>query len=107
MALLDLIGRVSTRSVGDLLSKGVVRRDIAVYRASGKRGNKPEEEIDYLRKLVAETGSKAIKFRLGGRMSQNADSLPGRTEALIPLVRTTFGDAMTLYGDDNSSYDVP
>jgi L-alanine-DL-glutamate epimerase-like enolase superfamily enzyme len=107
MALLDLLGQVSRKPIGDMLSSGVLRRDIAVYRASGKRGNKPEEEIEYLRKLVAETGSKAIKFRLGGRMSQNADSLPGRTETLIPLVRKTFGDAMTLYGDANSSYDVP
>ena len=40
-------------------------------------------------------------------MSNNADSLPGRTEALIPLVRKTFGDGMTLYADSNSSYDVP
>lgn len=107
MALLDLMGQTSGRSVGELLSKGVLRRDIAVYRASGKRGNRPEEEIDYLRRLLAETGSKAIKFRLGGRMSQNADSLPGRTDTLIPLVRKTFGDAMTLYADANSSYDVP
>lgn len=108
MALLDLLGQVSGKCVGDLLSAGgAVRRDIPVYRASGKRGNKPEEEIEYLRQLVDETGSKAIKFRLGGRMSNNADSLPGRTEALIPLVRKTFGDAMTLYGDANSSYDVP
>jgi L-alanine-DL-glutamate epimerase-like enolase superfamily enzyme len=40
-------------------------------------------------------------------MSRNADSLPGRTETLIPLVRKTFGDSMTLYADSNSSYDVP
>ena len=39
-------------------------------------------------------------------MSRNADSLPGRTEALIPLVRKAFGDDMTLYADANSSYDV-
>ncbi len=106
MALLDLMGQVSGKSVGDLLG-GVVRKDIAVYRASGRRGNKPEEEIEYLKQLVAETGAKAIKFRLGGRMSNNTDSLPGRTEALIPLVRKTFGDGMTLFGDSNSSYDVP
>jgi L-alanine-DL-glutamate epimerase-like enolase superfamily enzyme len=107
MALLDLLGQVSGKCIGDLLSRGVVRRDIAVYRASGKRGNKPDEEIEYLKKLIDETGSRAIKFRLGGRMSNNADSLPGRTETLIPLVRKTFGDSMTLYGDANSSYDVP
>ena len=45
-------------------------------------------------------------LRLGGRMSRNRDSLPGRTEALIPLARKTLGDEMTLYADSNSSYDV-
>ena len=39
-------------------------------------------------------------------MSKNADSLPGRTEKLIPLVREAFGKEMTLYADSNSSYDV-
>jgi len=106
MALLDLMGQVSGKALGDLLG-GVRRRDIAVYRASGNRGNTPEVEIDYLKHLVAETGAKAIKFRLGGRMSNNADSLPGRSEALIPLVRKTFGNGMALYADSNSSYDAP
>lgn len=106
MALLDLMGQVTGKSIGDLLG-GVQRTDIGVYRASGNRGNTPEEEIDYLKRIVAETGAHAIKFRLGGRMSRNADSLPGRSEALIPLVRKTFGDRMTLYADANSSYDVP
>jgi len=106
MALLDLLGQISGKSIGELLGT-VRRRDIGVYRASGNRGNTPEQEIDYLGRIVAETGAQAIKFRLGGRMSQNADSLPGRSEALIPLVRKTFGDTMTLYADSNSSYDVP
>src|SRR5262249_34675928 len=88
-AVLDLLGKLAGKSIGDLLG-GVRRRDIAVYRASGTRGNTPEAEVDDLRKLIAETGAKALKFRLGGRMSKNADSLPGRTERLIPLVREAF-----------------
>ncbi len=104
-ALLDLLGKVAGKSVGDLLG-GVKRRDIAVYRASGNRGNTPEEEVAYLKEIVAESGAKALKFRLGGRMSKNADSLPGRTEKLIPMVREAFGPEMTLYADSNSSYDV-
>lgn len=104
-ALLDLLGKLSGKSVGDLLG-GVKRRDIAVYRASGNRGNTPEKEVAYLKEIVAESGAKALKFRLGGRMSRNADSLPGRTEKLIPLVREAFGKEMTLYADSNSSYDV-
>ncbi len=106
MALLDLMGQIAGVPIGELLGT-VRRRDIGVYRASGNRGNKPEAEIEYLKRIVAETGAKAVKFRLGGRMSKNADSLPGRSEALIPLVRKAFGDAMTLYADSNSSYDVP
>ena len=104
-AVLDLLGKVAGRSVGDLLG-GVQRREIAVYRASGVRGNTPEAEVEYLQKIVAESGAKALKFRLGGRMSRNADSLPGRTEKLIPLVRAAFGPEMTLYADSNSSYDA-
>jgi L-alanine-DL-glutamate epimerase-like enolase superfamily enzyme len=84
----------------------VKRRQIPVYRASGNRGNTPEEEVAYLREIVSEAGARALKFRVGGRMSLNADSRPGRTERLIPLVREAFGPEMTLYADSNSSYDV-
>lgn len=104
-AILDLLGKLTKKSIGDLLG-GVKRREIAIYRASERRGNTPEEEIAYLKQIVADSGAKALKFRLGGRMSKNADSLPGRTERLIPLVRETFGKEMTLYADSNSSYDV-
>lgn len=105
MALLELLAQTAQRPVADFFG-GARRRDIPVYYASGKRGNKPEEEVEYLRQLVADSGVRALKFRLGGRMNRNADSLPGRTEALIPLVRKAFGDSMTLYADANSSYDA-
>jgi L-alanine-DL-glutamate epimerase-like enolase superfamily enzyme len=103
--LLELMGQTAKRPLADFFG-GKLKTDIPIYYASGVRGNKPEEEIVYLQKLVAQSGAKAIKFRLGGRMSKNADSLPGRTEALIPLVRKTFGDSFTLYADSNSSYDA-
>jgi L-alanine-DL-glutamate epimerase-like enolase superfamily enzyme len=106
MGLLELMGRVANRPVADFFG-GAVRRDVPVYYASGNRGNTPEQEVEYLQKLVAGSGVKALKFRLGGRMSRNADDPPGRTERLIPLVRRSFGPGMTLYGDANSSYDVP
>jgi len=105
-AILDLLGKLAGKSLCDLLG-GARRRDIAIYTASGNRGNTPDEEIAYLKKIVAASGAKALKFRLGGRMNNNVDSLPGRTERLIPLVREAFGDSMILYADSNSSYDVP
>jgi L-alanine-DL-glutamate epimerase-like enolase superfamily enzyme len=106
MALLELMAQTAQRPLADFFG-GAIRRDIPIYVASGVRGNTPEQEIEHLRQLVAECGAKALKFRLGGRMNRNVDSLPGRTEALIPLVRKTFGDDFTLYADANSSYDVP
>lgn len=104
-AILDLLGKLTKRPIGDLLG-GVKRTEIAVYRASGVRGNTPQAEVENLKQLIAETGARALKFRLGGRMSKNADSLPGRTERLIPMVREAFGPSMTLYADSNSSYDA-
>jgi L-alanine-DL-glutamate epimerase-like enolase superfamily enzyme len=105
MALLELMAQTAKRPVADFFG-GAIRRDIPIYTASGVRGNRPEEEIEHLKKLVEESGARALKYRLGGRMNRNVDSLPGRSEALIPLVRKTFGDGMTLYADSNSSYDV-
>ncbi|HEY3131923.1 MAG TPA: mandelate racemase/muconate lactonizing enzyme family protein [Acidobacteriota bacterium] len=105
IAVLDLLGKSASLPIGALLG-GVVRREIGVYRASGNRGNTPEQEIQYLKKIVAETGATAIKFRLGGRMMYN-DETTRRDKALIPLTRKTFGDAMTIYADANGSYDIP
>jgi L-alanine-DL-glutamate epimerase-like enolase superfamily enzyme len=105
MALLELMARTAERPLADLFG-GALRRDIAVYFASGNRGNAPEDEVGHLQRLAADSGVKALKFRLGGRMSRNADSAPGRTAKLIPLARQAFGEGMTLYGDANGSYDA-
>ena len=103
-ALLDMLGRACGKSIGDLLG-GTLRDEIDFYVASGRRDSTPEEEVEYLQSLVDETGAKAVKFRLGGRMSRNLDASPGRSEALIPLARKGLGDAIDLHGDANSSYD--
>lgn len=105
VAVLDLLGKVAGKPIGELFG-GVVRKDVAVYRASGNRGNSPEAEIEYLQKIVAETGAQAIKFRLGARM-QYDDASTKRDLAMIPLTRKTFGERMTIYADANGSYDVP
>jgi L-alanine-DL-glutamate epimerase-like enolase superfamily enzyme len=104
MAVLDMLGRISNQSIGALLGD-VRRKELAVYVASGRRDTTPQQEIEYLQSLVEQSHAKALKFRLGGRMSRNADAMPGRTDTLIPLVRKTFGDDFDLHGDSNSSYD--
>ncbi len=105
-AILDMLGRIANKPIGALLGD-IVRKEVAIYVASGKRDTTPEQEIEYLRKLVDESGAQALKFRVGGRMSRNADASPGRTETLIPLVRKTFGDTFAIHADSNSSYDPP
>ena len=104
MAILDMLGRIAVKPIGDLIGD-VRRKEIAVYVASGRRDTTPQQEIEYLQSLVEKSHAKALKFRLGGRMSRNADAMPGRTDTLIPLVRKTFGDDFDLHGDSNSSYD--
>jgi len=105
-AVLDMLGRVSGRSIGELFG-GVIRREVPFYIASGRRDSTPEAEAEYLQRLVDETGARAVKFRVGGRMSRNADAMPGRTERLIPLARKTLGDEIAIHADANSSYDPP
>ncbi len=105
IAILDLLGEVAGKPIGDLIGT-VVRHEIKVYRASEKRGNSADAEIEYLQRLVAETGAEAIKFRLGARMHYDGAST-ARDLRLIPLTRKTFGPKMTIYADANGSYDVP
>ena len=106
MAILDLLGRVTQKSITDLLG-GAVRDRCPFYVASSRRDSTPEEEIDHLQMLVDETYAQAIKFRVGGRMSRNEDAMPDRTPKLIELSRKHFGDEMDIHADSNSSYDPP
>jgi L-alanine-DL-glutamate epimerase-like enolase superfamily enzyme len=103
-SLLDLLGKIEGKAVGEVLG-GVIHREIPIYVASGNRHTTPEQEVDVLAKHIERTGARAIKFKVGGRMSNNADSMPGRSEGLIRLVRKALGDKITIYADANGSYD--
>ena len=105
-AILDMLGRIAGKPMGALLGD-IVRTEVPFYVASGKRDTTPEQEVEYLQKLVQQSGAHAVKFRVGGRMSRNADASPGRTDKLIPLARKTLGDRIDLHADANSSYDPP
>jgi L-alanine-DL-glutamate epimerase-like enolase superfamily enzyme len=104
-AILDLLGKIAQKSIGQLIGQ-IHNPRVAVYQANNYRGKSAEESIDLIKKHVAESKAKALKFKVGGRMSQDADYPAGRSEALIPLVRKTFGDDMVIYADSNGSYSV-
>ena len=100
-----MLGKLADKSIGELI--GTVHHPfISVYRANNFRGKSAEESIDLILKQVEETNAKALKVKVGGRMSKNRDYPPGRTEKLIPLARRTFGDQMVIYVDSNGSYDT-
>jgi L-alanine-DL-glutamate epimerase-like enolase superfamily enzyme len=105
-AVLDMLGRVAGKSIGELFGP-IVRQQVAYYVASSRRDSTPQEEVEHLQRLIDETGAKAVKYRVGGRMSRNEDAMPGRTKELIPLSRKALGDQIDIHADSNSSYDPP
>lgn len=102
-AVLDMLGQIVRQPIGQLIGE-IHHPRISVYQANNFRGKTAEESIEGIKKQVAETNAQALKFKVGGRMSHNADDPSGRSERLIPLVRETFGDGMTIYADSNGSY---
>ena len=104
-AVLDMLGKIAGKPIGELIGT-VIHPEIAVYQANNHRGKTAEESLELIRQNVVETGARALKFKVGGRMSRNADFPPGRTEKLIPMVRQAFGADMVIYADSNGSYDT-
>jgi L-alanine-DL-glutamate epimerase-like enolase superfamily enzyme len=103
-AILDMFGKMANKSLG-LLIGDIHNKSIKVYQANGERDNSADEVIEHLKRDVAISKAKAIKFKVGGRMT-HTESPAGRSEKLIPLVRKTFGDDMIISADANGSYNV-
>ena len=100
----DLLGRVAKKPAGELMG-GVIRREIPVYLSGSGRETTAEQEVDVYVRAAQETNTKAVKFKIGGRMSRNADAYPGRTKTMMTLARKRLGDDVAIYADANGSYD--
>lgn len=103
-AILDMLGNISGKSIGQLIGE-IHNPHVAVYSANGDRDISVKETMERIQKEVEESKAKAIKLKVGGRMS-HPEYPAGRTEELIPMVRKTYGDKMVLYADSNGSYTV-
>jgi len=102
-SVLDILGKAKGVYMSELFGPRV--NDHAdYYLASDNRGNSPEEEIDLIEGKMARFGIRALKFKVGGRMSRNADQVEGRSEKLIFAARRHFGDDMIIHADGNGSF---
>jgi len=108
-AILDMLGRIANKSMGDLIGK-IHHRRVAVYQATEYREKPVEESLELIKRDVARYNAHAVKIKVGGLMFMtkdiNAVGPKGRTEKIIPLIRKTSGDKMALYADANGFYSV-
>jgi L-alanine-DL-glutamate epimerase-like enolase superfamily enzyme len=109
-AILDMLGRIANKPVGELIGE-IHNPEVGVYTATEWREKPVEESIELIKEAVAAYDTHALKIKVGGLMFMTTDMYaegpPGRTEAMIPLVRKTFGDDLALYADSNGFYSVP
>jgi L-alanine-DL-glutamate epimerase-like enolase superfamily enzyme len=108
-AILDLLGRISGRSLGQLLGE-IHHPEVPVYVATEWRERPLEETVDLIRHAVARYDARALKIKVGYLMFMTRDMYAtgpiGKTERLIPMIREIFGSDMALYADANGYYDV-
>lgn len=101
-AIIDLLGKTTKCSAATLLG-GHRRKLVDLYVANNHRTKDVKDSLRRIIKSVNSIDAKALKFKVGGRMKV-VDTVPHRTEKLIPMVAEALGDKCTLYADANSSY---
>jgi L-alanine-DL-glutamate epimerase-like enolase superfamily enzyme len=102
-SLFDLMGKSVKKPAGELMG-GILRKEIPVYLSGSGRDTTAGEEVDVYVKGVELTGAKAVKFKIGGRMSDNKDATPGRTDKILELAAQKLAGKVTLMADANGSY---
>jgi L-alanine-DL-glutamate epimerase-like enolase superfamily enzyme len=104
-SLFDLMGKRLKKPAGELMG-GVLRKEIPVYLSGSARELSAEEEVEIYVRGVENTGAKAVKFKIGGRMSDNRDAAPKRTDTILELAAKKLAPKVTLMADANGSYDA-
>jgi L-alanine-DL-glutamate epimerase-like enolase superfamily enzyme len=106
-AILDMMGRIAGKSIGQLIGT-IHNTHVPVYQATEWREKPVKESVALIKAAVERSKAKAVKIKVGALMFMTKDldarGPTGRTEAIIPLIRETFGDEMALYADANGCY---
>jgi len=104
-SLFDLMGKALKKPAGELMG-GALRKEIPIYLSGSGRDTTAEEEVEVYVREVERTGAKAVKLKIGGRMSDNRDAYPERTDKLLELAHQKLAGKVTLMADANGSYDA-
>jgi len=101
-AVWDWRGQVAGKPVTALLggSAGPLR----AYASSMRRDITPQQEAERLIRLRDTSGFDAFKVRVGAECGQDRDEWNGRTEEIIPTIRTALGPDAALLVDGNSGF---
>lgn len=102
-ALWDLLGKMTGQPVYRLLG-GLERSEVPMYASSMRRDISPEDEAERLSREIDEHGFRCVKVRVGDRMGSDQDATPGRTERLVPFMRSALGDSVDINADANGGY---
>jgi L-alanine-DL-glutamate epimerase-like enolase superfamily enzyme len=105
-SLFDLMGKTWKKPASELMG-GAIRKEIPVYLSGSARVLSADDEVAIYVRGVEYTGAKAVKFKIGGRMSDNYDATPGRTDRILELAQEKLASkGITLMADANGSYDA-
>lgn len=101
-AIWDLRGKLADKSVCQLL--GGEPGQLRAYASSMKRDITPKNEARRFLEMRHRFGFDAFKFRVGAECGRDVDEWPGRTEDIIPTLRKSLGDGVSLLADANSGF---
>ena len=101
-AIWDMRGKRAGKPVVSLL--GGEPTTLRTYASSMKRDITPEHEAERFRALRDRHGFDAFKFRVGAEVGRDADEWPGRTEEIVPVIRSALGPDVDLLADGNSCF---
>ncbi len=104
VAIWDLLGKYAQKPVYSLLGEKL-RSEIPIYLSSLTRDNSAEEEVEKLLHRLHESGARAVKIKVGGRMKSNSTT-EKRSQSIVALLRKHGPNDLVLYADANGSYDV-
>jgi L-alanine-DL-glutamate epimerase-like enolase superfamily enzyme len=102
IAIWDMLGRTAKVSVYAFLGEKKINT-LPAYLSSLTRDTTAEQESHFLKQKLEETGAKAVKIKVGGRM-KNTPEAEARTQAFVPMARKVLGDNIIIYADANGSY---